>query len=149
MLKSPPEDALNLALEAWELKGYSKGTRKLYAIHVSQMLEKLGKPQTVTIGQLRRYLLDAKRTKELSNSTIYSKVNAIKAFFAALEEFGEIEENPAKKLDLPKRRRKLPVYLDQQEIDALLRVSQGNEQDHCLIEFLYGTGVRISEALTQ
>ena len=32
-------------------------------------------------------------------------------------------------------------------MEALLEASGGDDRDHCLIEFLYGTGVRLSEAV--
>lgn len=140
--------ALEIALEAWELKGYSAGTRRVYASHASQMLREIDRPPgSITVRQLRRHLLDAKRARGLARATVYSKVNAIRAFFEALEEYGEIRENPARELDLPKRHRKLPVYLERGEVEALLEASEGDERDHCLIEFLYGTGVRLSEAV--
>lgn len=81
--------ALEIALEAWELKGYSDGTRRVYASHASEMLREINSPPgSITLRQLRRHILDAKRAKGLARATVYSKVNAIRAFFEALEDYG-------------------------------------------------------------
>jgi len=128
--------------------GYSPRTRKRYALQIRVMARSMPpKVEEITTTALRRYLLELKRRKELTNATIYSQVNAMRAFFKALVENGILKTNPATAIPLPKRARKLPNFLTPEELVALLEASEGNLRDHCLLEFLYSTGVRVSEAL--
>jgi len=142
------EDAIELADSAWELMGYSPRTRHRYVLQISRMAGEIGKPlSSLTAEDLRKYLLRIKHRRSLSNSTVYSQVNAIRAFFKVLSDNGVIEDNPAEELPIPKRQRKLPTYLSPRELSALLEESRRNLRDHCLLEFIYATGVRVSEAV--
>jgi site-specific recombinase XerD len=128
--------------------GYSPRTRERYALQISVMAREIAKPLEETApSDLRQYLLATKRRKNLTNATIYSQVNAMRAFFKALVDNGVLDGNPAEDLPLPKRSKKLPTYLNYEELDALLAASESNSRDHCLLEFIYATGVRVSEAL--
>ncbi len=142
------EDAIDIAVSAWELRGYSPRTRDRYALQVSVMARELDKPlDRITARELKSYLLERKRRKSLTNASVYSQVNAMRAFFKALVENGVISDNPAKDIPLPKRPRKLPNHLTAQELLALLKQSEVQPRDHCLLEFIYATGTRLSEAL--
>ena len=77
--------------------GYSPRTRERYGLQISVMARGIGKPLLdITSTDLKRYLLTIKREKDLTNATVYSQINALRAFFKALEENGVIEENPAR-----------------------------------------------------
>ncbi len=142
------EEAVDIAQSAWELMGYSPRTRERYALQIMVMAREIGKPlHAIGPGDLKQYLLTTKRRKNLTNATIYSQVNAMRAFFKALVDNGVLDANPAEDLPLPKRSKKLPTYLTYEELEALLRASEANPRDHCLLEFIYATGVRVSEAL--
>jgi len=41
----------------------------------------------------------------------------------------------------------LPTYLTPDELLALLHACESKPRDHCLLEFIYATGVRLSEAV--
>lgn len=140
--------AVDIAQGSWELMGYSARTRARYSLQIGAMARSLQlAPEKIETADLKRYLVTAKRQKSLSNSTVYSQVNAMRAFFKALVDNGVIAANPADPLPLPKRSRKLPTYLTSDELLALLRASESNPRDHCLLEFIYATGVRVSEAV--
>jgi len=142
------EEALDIAQGAWELMGYSARTRARYSLQISAMARNLHlAPEAVTTADLKRHLVSTKRQKSLSNSAVYSQVNAIRAFFKALVDNGVITTNPADPLPLPKRSRKLPTYLTSDELLTLLHACESKPRDHCLLEFIYATGVRLSEAV--
>ena len=142
------QEAIDIAESAWELMGYSPRTRERYSLQIAVMARNVGKPVTeITPSDLKRYLLAVKREKSLTNATVYSQVNALRAFFKALVENGVMEDNPARDLPLPKRSKKLPTYLTMDELRALLEATEANPRNHCLFEFMYATGVRISEVL--
>ena len=142
------EEAIDIAESAWELMGYSPRTRQRYRLQIQVMARQVGKPLgNITLSDLKRHLLTNKREKSLTNATVYSQINALRAFFKALIENGVIEDNPASDLPLPKRSKKLPTYLTIEELQALLEASETKPRNHCLLEFIYSTGARISEAL--
>jgi integrase/recombinase XerD len=61
------------------------------------------------------------------------------------------QTDPAKPVESPKLWRKLPVVLDQNEMEKLLKQPDVTSflgiRDRAILEFLYATGVRISELL--
>jgi site-specific recombinase XerD len=143
------EEAMDIAESAWELLGYSVTTRSRYRLQITVMARAVQKaPAEITPADLRRHLLTTKRAKSLTNATIYSQVNAFRAFFKALLQNGVLPTNPAEDLPLPKRSQKLPNFLTADELLALLQASERSPRDHCLLEFIYATGVRVSEALS-
>ncbi len=79
-------------------------------------------------------------------------LSGIKAFYRFLVLEGEINDNPALPVETPKLKRKLPVFLSIEEIEALLaaidRSTPEGERNFTMIEVLYGCGLRVSELIT-
>jgi len=76
------------------------------------------------------------REKGLSSSSISRKLSVVKMFYRYLLAEGIIGEDPTQSITAPRRGRKIPSYLSL----ALLGL-----RDKALLEFLYATGLRISE----
>jgi len=83
------------------------------------------------------------------SSTLARHIASIRSFFRWLEENGEITTNPATQLRRPKKKQKLPHYLEEKEIDALLSTPKKDEpgglRDQAILETLYSTGCRVAE----
>lgn len=94
-----------------------------------------------------------------SPSTLSRKAAAIRSFFKYLFKRGVIEDNPAKLLTLPKKRRVLPKTAHQEDIrrmmeltsdqsdqcDQALRNTPLRLQDRAVLELFYSSGIRLSE----
>jgi len=100
----------------------------------------------------RAYLAGLTRPpRPLRPSSLRRKAAAIRAFyrFAFAEEL--IERDVAGLLDLPRPARRLPDTLDVPQVEALLEAPSADEprgiRDRALLELLYASGLRISEAL--
>jgi integrase/recombinase XerD len=100
----------------------------------------------------RAYLAGlARPPRPLRPSSHRRKAAAIRAFyrFAFAEEL--IERDIAGLLDLPRPARRLPDTLDVPQVEALLAAPASDEprgiRDRALLELLYASGLRISEAL--
>jgi integrase/recombinase XerD len=88
-------------------------------------------------------------------SSISRYLSALKSYSAWLSEEGHLPDDPARVLNGPKQQRYKPVSLSHADIHSLYDVLEakaaGGEpaalRDLCLIELLYGLGLRISEAI--
>lgn len=77
------------------------------------------------------------------------KLATLRTFFQYCCRRGTLPSNPAKLLRLPRRSRPLPVYLEEHEVDCLLRsVNQDGwkgARDRTILETLYSSGLRVGE----
>lgn len=76
-------------------------------------------------------------------------LSAIRMFHRFLVGEGHSQSDPTLHVTFPKLARKLPETLDQTEIAAILQAPEVTEprgiRDRAMLEFLYATGVRVSE----
>ncbi|HZH72026.1 MAG TPA: tyrosine-type recombinase/integrase [Mariniphaga sp.] len=85
--------------------------------------------------------------------SINRKISTVKAFFLYLMKSGVVENNPAANITLPKIRKKLPVYVEENRLNQLLDNGFFSDdfkgiRDKLIILLLYGTGVRLAELIT-
>lgn len=136
-------------------KNYSMHTASAYKDDILAFMrflevERLGYLQSVTSRTTRFYLTtlhDQYKPKSISR-----KISSLRTFYAFLMANGFVEKNVFTELDLPKREKRLPKFVYQNEINQLLNEIDCSTKlglrDKCLIEFLYGTGARVSEAVS-
>lgn len=76
-------------------------------------------------------------------------VSAIKQFFRYMKMEGDIAEDPAQLLEVPKIGKHLPEVLSVEEIDAMISMIDVSTpegiRNRAIIETLYGCGLRVSE----
>ena len=85
-----------------------------------------------------------------SSSSHTRKLTVIKQFYLFLYEENLIEENPSQNIDFPKVEKKLPSILSEDEINYLIEKSYDDKSNKgirlsLMLEFLYSTGMRVSE----
>lgn len=102
----------------------------------------------VTILDIRAYLAQM-HDEGLSRRTIARRVSALRSFYRFLRREGRVASNPFLKVRTPKLEKKLPVFLEEFEINLLLRQPDTTtllgRRDRAILEFLYSTGCRVSE----
>jgi integrase/recombinase XerC len=84
----------------------------------------------------------------LGAKTLQRRLSALRALFAHLLREGHIRSNPAQGVSAPKVRRKLPVTLDPDQLDRLLRPrgqTPLDRRDRAMFELIYSSGLRLSE----
>lgn len=109
-----------------------------------------------THRQLRLFLASL---SSLERTSINNRLSALRGFFTWLEITGVINDNPAAVVQGPKIPRALPSRIPPSEMDALLSVHRACDdrgrrrrqtpsdlRDQAILEFLYATGARVSEA---
>lgn len=131
------------------IQKFSPQTVRAYGSDVSQFIEHAGGKQLPeTKAEVRDFLthLHGLRRKK---TTVARKVYAVRAFYRFLLERGRIAVNPWETILTPKAERRIPRILTEQEmstfLDALPQEGFIQRRDRALMEFLYATGLRVSE----
>ena len=82
-------------------------------------------------------------------SSVSRKLASLRSFFRFAQREGLVQQNPAKPLRNPRRRRKLPHFLTTDEISKLLNAPPKNRpaglRDRAIFETMYSAGLRVSE----
>ncbi|MEX2325035.1 MAG: tyrosine recombinase [Nitriliruptoraceae bacterium] len=121
-------------------------------IDVAQAFTEWGidQPSQVGLPQIRRYLADLDE-RGYARSTIARRASTVRTFFEFLFQHEVVSSNPAQLLTSPKQQRRLPRVLRVDEVEVLVASLDDDtvtgHRDRALIEFLYATGARISEAV--
>jgi len=105
----------------------------------------------ITHLTIRKYLVYL-NSRNLSKSTIARRLAALKSFYRYLLKKEIIFQNPLDHVSIPKIPKKLPRYLDQEEMEAVLQEPSLTEEtgirDKAILELLYGAGIRVSELVS-
>lgn len=84
----------------------------------------------------------------LAPSTSARKLSATRRFFRFLFEEGDRKDDPTSRLDGPKTQRDVPDVLSREEMTALVEACEDDLRLTCLVELLYGAGLRASELVS-
>ena len=111
--------------------------------------EALGLPPTgAGVRELRRYAASLS-AGGLRPTSVARAVASLRAFYRVLRERGEVAQNPAELLTLPRRPRTLPHVLRPDELSVLLdRIGAAtplDRRDRALLELAYAAGLRAEE----
>jgi integrase/recombinase XerD len=105
-------------------------------------------PGAVTVPILRAWLFDLKDAG-LAATSIRRAQSALRTYFGFLLAEGLVEVDPTDRMDTPNVGRRLPDFLSRDEVARLLEASDESRttywRDRAILEFLYATGVRVSE----
>jgi len=102
--------------------------------------------------QIIREYLSYLLTQNVAKVSIARKISAIRSMFRYLTRQHLVSHNPIELIECPKLEHRLPSFLTQEEVTALLsmtnRATPAGLRDRAILEVLYASGMRISE-LTQ
>jgi tyrosine recombinase XerC len=132
------------------VKRASPHTVRNYSSDVTQFLEfaREAEVEKWDYPLLRRYLAHLQR-QGCARSSVARKVAALRAFFRFLVRRGIIESDPTAGVVAPRREKKLPRFLREDQIEALLQAPDPSNpiglRDRAILETLYATGLRVSE----
>lgn len=103
--------------------------------------------QDITLNEIREYIRKM-YDKKYSATTISRHISTLKSFYKYLEDEEDIV-NPMDLISNPKKDKKLPNYLNYEEVEKLLKTPDINNKwglrDAVILEMLYSTGIRVSE----
>ena len=136
-------------------RNYSEQTVAAYRSDLCQFWEFLEsesldlKPEEVTAEPIRDWIV-ALMDKGYTATSVNRKLSSLRAFYRFLMLTGAVEADPLRKVLGPKKRKPLPTFLREEEMDRLLdKVNYGSGfrgcRDRLVILMFYATGIRLSE----
>jgi len=105
--------------------------------------------ETVDYHLIRQWIVSL-MDHRISAKSINRKISTLKTFFKFLMREGLIEMNPTDKVVVPKMGKKVPVFVQEKEMNTLLDGRFFTEdfegrRDKAVVSLFYGTGMRLSE----
>ena len=136
-------------------KNYSDKTIKNYKLDLKDYFHFLEQEslsyQEITYEDLR-YLFKHFESLKLSNKSIRRHISSIKGFYRYLTLENKVLDNPFLYVSLPKKESKLPRYLTYEELLEIFQEmplkTNSDLRNRLLLEFLYATGIRVSEIIS-
>lgn len=136
---------LNRFLIRKRIDGKSDRTIELYRYHLTRLLCYLNKPiKDIRESDLIGYIAMYKSSRGVSNRYIDDIRLIILSFFSWQCKKGFIEKNPTVGLEPIKIEKRIRKPFTDEELEKIKTICK-NERDIALVEFLYSTGVRVSE----
>jgi integrase/recombinase XerD len=129
-------------------------TKECYRLEIRMFLDYLIS-ENIEIGNadsfvLSSYLLKRRSQDKISSRSAAKAVSCLRSFFQFVLDEGIVRNNPAVVLESPKKQVHLPEVMDKDTIDNLLNIIDTNTpigmRDKCMYEFIYSSGLRVSEA---
>lgn len=130
------------------IDAYLRDIKKLKQ-HAELYLENIS-PLIITYENIQEYLFQLSKQK-FSERTQARWISSIKAFFKYLVEDEVREDNPATLLEGPKLGLYLPDTLSFEDVERIIKAinvtTDLGKRNQCMIEVLYGCGLRVSELI--
>ncbi|WMI81722.1 site-specific tyrosine recombinase XerD [Anaerotignum sp. MB30-C6] len=105
----------------------------------------------VNYTNIMAYIYELQNQKK-AGATVSRNIASIRSFYNFLLKKGDVAENPATNLALPKIEKKMPEVLTLDKVERLLEQPQTAEpkgiRDKAMLELLYATGIRVSELIS-
>ncbi len=139
-------------------KRFSEHTVKSYTTDLKQFTSFLSDEFQIidNIDEIRfqiiRTWIASLLEKGISPRSVNRKISTLKSYFKFLIREEVILENPMIKLVAPKSKKRLPVFIEEEQIASLLNevhFEDGftGERNKLIIELFYVTGIRLSELI--
>ncbi len=134
-------------------KNYSEYTYTNYKKDILEFKDYLNREK---FGSLLKFSNNAERhylaylnTKKLKTRTVARKMSALRSFYRFLINEGLTDVNKFNEVTSPKLEKVLPRFLYVEEIEKMFDSINTDDalgkRDYAILEFMYGTGVRVSE----
>ena len=136
----------------WLTTGASKNTLSAYRSDLKIFSQWLNETSLIEVNKklIQDYFLYRQSTN-ISSSTQSRVLTCLHSFYQFLLDNNLINTDPTEQLSYPKLEKKLPVFLNIQEVEKLLEApntsSLFGQRDRAMLELLYSCGLRVSELI--
>ena len=138
-------------------KRFSKHTITSYETDLNQFFNfiqleyQITKPQDVSFKLIRNWI-SSLLENNLKSTSVNRKISSLKSYYKFLLVSNYVDTNPTLKLISPKSSKKLPVFVEKDNMDSLFdkdffEDSYEGKRDKLIIELFYFTGMRLSELI--
>lgn len=138
-------------------KNYSEKTINSYRVDLIQLEEYIkNNSEELTLTEvdadiIRQWIIDLTK-KGYTTSSVNRKLSSLRSFYKFLLLKQEIIKDPTRKINGPKKKKPLPIFLKEKEINKILEETNFKEgfigiRDQMIIEMFYATGIRLSELI--
>jgi integrase/recombinase XerC len=139
-------------------KRYSEHTIKAYLadinsfIEFSQIEDKKADFKEVNKQLIRGWVVHLVNHK-INAQSIGRKLSSLRTFFKWMQSNGEIDTNPAKSINGPKTSKRLPEFVQEENVNEasiqpIFSTDFFGNRDRLMFELFYQTGIRLSELIT-
>jgi integrase/recombinase XerC len=139
---SPNDDPISLHSNKSGGAGQATAVATQTDVKVDQLL------LAVETAAVRTYLAFLNE-KQYSKATVARKLATLRSFYKFLVKRSQLDSNPVAAVRTPKQDKKLPKFLEYDEVKKLLETPPMNNwlgaRDRAILETLYSTGIRVSE----
>lgn len=137
-----------LAYES-DIKQFNTFIENNYNLNIIDNFDNLN---AITIKHFRAWILDLTNQK-LERTSIHRKASSLKSYFRFFQKQNIVKGNPALRIILPKKQKKLPVFIPEKTIINMLdSITWKNDflqaRNQAIFEILYGCGIRRQELVT-
>ncbi|MCX7772683.1 MAG: site-specific integrase, partial [Clostridia bacterium] len=137
------ESFLSLVSRELTLRGLSTKTIRSYVDHIKRFKKAFNKPlEQLTTEDVRQYIFKALSQENRSHSYVGQAISALKFLYEDM--FGK--EEFLVDVPRPKKEKKLPDILSQQEVLDILQVIE-NPKHKALMMMVYSSGLRVGEVV--
>ena len=136
----------------WLTTGASKNTLSAYRSDLKIFSQWLNETSLIEVNKklIQDYFLYRQST-HISSSTQSRVLTCLHSFYQFLLDNNLLNTDPTEQLSYPKLEKKLPVFLNIQEVEKLLEApnisSLFGQRDRAMLELLYSCGLRVSELI--
>lgn len=133
-------------------KNYSQNTIKSYYEDIKEFSKYIDDKKInysdLIYNDVKKYLIYL-YDKKNSKSTVSRKLSSLRSFYNYLYRNNEVLNNPFSFVRSPKKEKKLPKYVNYEDINAIfssIRIdTKLGQRDKLIFELFYSTGIRLSE----
>jgi integrase/recombinase XerC len=137
-------------------KRYSQHTIISYQNDLEQFLSfviaEFDRPGIAEINAaiVRSWLAHLKQEEDLTAKSINRKISTLKSFYKFLMREGIVEATPMSIINAPKINKRLPVYVEEKDIQTLFDYVEFSDDwkgrtEKLVLQLFYNTGMRVSE----
>ena len=137
----------------WLTSGASKNTLSAYRSDLKIFSKWLNqKPFTSVDKKLVHDYFSYRKKSNLSAASRSRILTCLHSFFQYLLNNQKMSNDPTEQMDYPKLEKKLPIFLNIQEVEKLIEAPNTNsiygQRDRAMLELLYSCGLRVSELIS-
>ena len=136
----------------WLTTGASKNTLSAYRSDLKIFSKWLNNNSLIDVDkkQIQDYF-SYRKDSNISASTQSRMLTCLHSFYQFLSDKKNLKIDPTEQLDYPRLEKKLPIFLNIQEVERLLEAPNSKslfgQRDRAMLELLYSCGLRVSELI--